>query len=130
MSLREILVPYLRVPKQLGKIEEEINKVMSKVIELQDAVDEMRQAVANEASELWAQVDELRTQIDARVDPSSLDSVIESIRGTISNIDAISEGRPVVSPEEPAPEVPVDEEPTFPIEPDVPADGSDEEPAF
>lgn len=113
---------------------------MTKVQELQDAVNEMKQTIATEADELFTKFDELQAQIDAKVDPSSLDPVIQDIRGSLTNIQALSEGRPTTEePTEPVepvptePEAPVEPTPTEPTDPTVPddgGDGSDEEPMF
>ncbi len=140
MSLAKEVLAFLDMPNTLEQLSKEIQKeiinVMSKVQELQTAFDEMKQTLADEASELFTMFDELKAQIDAKVDPSSLDPIIADIMSSIGNVEALSEGRPVT----PAPtdEVPAEEAPT-PVEETptptegTPADGgtgSTEEPTF
>jgi hypothetical protein len=111
MSLSKEILEFLDSPETLKKILKEIRNVMSKVQELQAAFDEMKQTIADEASELQAKFDELQAQIDARVDPSSLEPIIADIRGSISNVEALSEGTAPSTPTEPTEEVPPVEEP-------------------
>lgn len=89
MSLEKILIPYLRIPKQL----KELNKnIMSKLTELQDAMAEMKQVLADEAGELKSKFDELQAKIDSGISPEEADAFIADIRSSIDNIEALSEG--------------------------------------